>query len=80
MMLGSTEYQRDLGVCAHRLLKATGQLNKVVTKAYQIFAFISQGIKYKSREVMLELYKILNTETEKCWKISADLTASVERE
>jgi len=34
-----------------------GQVVKVIKKAYGILAFL--GIGYKSREVMLELYKML---------------------
>jgi len=59
--LGSSEEQRDLGVFVHRFLKDAGQVNRVVKKTYGTLALISRGIDYKSREVMLELYKTLVT-------------------
>ena len=59
MTLGSSEEQRDLGVCVHRSLKAEGHVSGVVKKAYGTLAFINRGIDYKSREVMLELYRTL---------------------
>ena len=54
--LGSSEEQRDLGVLVHRFLKVAGQVNRVVNG---ILAFISHGIDYKSRVVILELNKTL---------------------
>ena len=54
LTLGGSEEQRDLGVFIHRSLKAERQVNRVVKKA-----FINQGIGYKSREVMMELYRTL---------------------
>jgi len=49
----------NLGLHVHRSLKASGQVDMVVKKAYGILAFISRGIEYKSREVMTKLYKTL---------------------
>ena len=51
--------QRDLGVFVHRSLKAEGQVSRVVIKAYGTLAFINRDIDYKSREVMMELYRTL---------------------
>ena len=51
--------QRDLGVFVHRSLKVEGHVSKVVKKAYGTPASINRGIDYKSREVMLELYRTL---------------------
>jgi len=59
MTLGSSEEQRDLGVFVHRPLKAEGHVNKVVKKTCGTLAFINRGTDYKSREVMLELYRTL---------------------
>ena len=43
----------------HSSLKVATQVAKVIKKAYGMLAFISQGIEYKSWEIMLQLYKIL---------------------
>ncbi|XP_059510326.1 adenylate kinase 2, mitochondrial isoform X1 [Stegostoma tigrinum] len=58
-ILGSVEEQRDLGVQVHSSLKVPTQVDKVVKKAYGVLAFINRGIEFKSREVMLQLYKTL---------------------
>ena len=57
--LGSSVEQRDLGVFVHRSLKAERHVSGVVKKTYGTLAFINRGIDYKSREVMLELYRTL---------------------
>jgi len=57
--LGSSVEQRDLGVFVHRSLKAEVHVSRVVKRAYGTLAFISRGIDYKSREVMLELCRTL---------------------
>ena len=62
LTLGSSEEQRDLGVFVHRSLKAERQVNMVVKKAYGTLAFINRGVDYKSREVMMELYRTLQLE------------------
>ena len=57
--LGKTDEQRDLGVKVHKSLKAAGHVDRVVKKAFGMLAFISRGIEYKSRGVMMELYRTL---------------------
>ena len=59
LILGSSVEQRDFGVFVHGSLKAERQVNRVVKKAYGTLAFINRGIDYKSREVMMELYRTL---------------------
>jgi len=56
---GSCVEQRDLGVFVHRSLKGEGQVSRGVKKANGTLTFINRGIDYKSREVMLELYRTL---------------------
>jgi len=56
--LGSVQEQRDLGVHVHSSLKAESQVDKVVKKAFSTLAF-SQGIEYRSWDIMLQLYKSL---------------------
>ncbi|GCC34259.1 hypothetical protein chiPu_0012732 [Chiloscyllium punctatum] len=58
-VLSKVEEQRDLGVYVHRSLKVATQVDKACKKAYGVFAFISRGIEFKSREVMLQLYRTL---------------------
>ena len=57
--LGSVDEQRDLGVYVHRSLKVGTQVDKVVKKAYGVLAFIGRGIEFRSRDIMLQLYKTL---------------------
>jgi len=40
-------------------LKAAEQLNRIDKAAYGTLAFISRGIQYKNKEIMLELYRML---------------------
>ena len=49
--------QRDLGVLVRVTLKVNLQVESVVQKAKAMLAFISSSIEYKSRDVMLRLYK-----------------------
>ncbi|XP_059831389.1 uncharacterized protein LOC132397106 [Hypanus sabinus] len=58
-ILGSVGEQRNLGVHVHRSLEVASQVERVVKKAYGLLAFISRGIEFKSREVMMQLYKTL---------------------
>ncbi|MDZ1603208.1 reverse transcriptase family protein, partial [Klebsiella pneumoniae] len=58
-VLGSVEEQRDLGVYVHRSLKVATQVDRAVKKAYGVLAFINRGIEFKSREVMMQLYRTL---------------------
>ena len=51
--------QRDLGVLVHESQKPSLQVQQVVRKANGMLAFIARGIEYKSREVLLQLYRAL---------------------
>ena len=51
--------QRDLGVLVHESQKPSLQVQQVVRKANGMLAFIARGIEYKSREVLLRLYRAL---------------------
>jgi len=51
--------QRDLGVLVHESLKVGLQVQQVIRKANGMLAFIARGIEFKSREVLLQLYKVL---------------------
>ena len=55
----SVEEQRDLGVYVHRSLKVATQVDRALKKAYGVLAFISRGIEFKSRQVMMQLYGAL---------------------
>eukprot|EP00061_Rhincodon_typus_P001620 g15291.t1 len=57
-IVGSVEEQRDLGVHVHSSLKAATQVDRV-KKACDVLAFINRGIEFKSRDVILQLYKSL---------------------
>jgi len=46
-------------VSVHRSLKVDVHVSTVVKKADGTLAFINRGIDYKSREIMLELYRTL---------------------
>ena len=46
--LKSIDRQRDLGVQVYRSLKVAMQVEKVVKKAYSVFAFIGRGIEFKN--------------------------------
>ena len=51
--------QRDLGVLVHESQKLSLQVQQVIKKANGMLAFIAKGMEYKSREVLLQLYKVL---------------------
>ena len=51
--------QRDLGVLVHESQKLSLQVQQVIKKANGMLAFIARGMEYKSREVMLQLYRVL---------------------
>ena len=57
--LGKGEVQRDLGVVVHQSLKVGMQVQQAVKKANGMLAFIARGFEYRSREVLLQLYKAL---------------------
>eukprot|EP00061_Rhincodon_typus_P000919 g13192.t1 len=54
-----SEVQRDLGVPVQYSLKVNVQVETVVRKANATLAFILRGPEYKSRDVVLRLYKAL---------------------
>uniref|UniRef100_A0A4W3GR14 Reverse transcriptase domain-containing protein n=1 Tax=Callorhinchus milii TaxID=7868 RepID=A0A4W3GR14_CALMI len=58
-ILRGVNVQRDLGVQVSKSLKVAGQVDNAVKKAFGVLSFISRGIEYKSREVMVNLYKTL---------------------
>ena len=51
--------QRDLGVMVHQSLKVGMQVQQAVKKANGMLAFIAKGFDYRSREVLLQLYRVL---------------------
>ena len=57
--LGKGEMQRDLGVMVHQTLKVGMQVQQAVKKANGMLAFIAKGFEYRSREVLLQLYRVL---------------------
>ncbi|XP_072437775.1 uncharacterized protein [Chiloscyllium punctatum] len=57
--LGKGAVQRDLGVLVHQSMKASMQVQQVVKKANSMLAFITRGIEYRSKEVLLQLYRAL---------------------
>ena len=57
--LGKGEMQRDLGVMVHQSLKVGMQVQQAVKKANGMLAFIAKGFEYRSREVLLQLYRVL---------------------
>eukprot|EP00061_Rhincodon_typus_P008177 g30567.t1 len=66
--LGSSEEQRDPGKLVHRSLKVAGQVNRVIKKECGTLAFISHGVDYNSREIMLVLSKTLVRPQLEYWK------------
>ena len=56
-ILESTPIQRDLGVQIHQSLKPATHINHAVKKAQKILALIKRTISYKSRDVLVRLYK-----------------------
>ena len=57
--LGKGEMQRDLGAMVHQSLKVGMQVQQAVKKANGMLAFIAKGFEYRSREVLLQLYRVL---------------------
>uniref|UniRef100_A0A4W3H3U0 Reverse transcriptase domain-containing protein n=1 Tax=Callorhinchus milii TaxID=7868 RepID=A0A4W3H3U0_CALMI len=55
----SVSIQRDLGVLVHQSQKVSLQVQQATKKANGMLAFISKGLEYKSREVLLQLYRAL---------------------
>ena len=52
-MLRKSETQRDLGVIVQDSLKVNLQVQLAVRKANAMLAFMSRGLEYKSRDVLL---------------------------
>lgn len=48
---------RDLGMQVHSTREVVAQIDKVVKKLVDTFAFIDQGIEYRNWDDMLQLYK-----------------------
>eukprot|EP00061_Rhincodon_typus_P007462 g29182.t1 len=57
--LGEGSVQRDLGALAHQLLKVSMQVQQAVKKVNGMLAFIARGFGYRSRDVLLQLYRAL---------------------
>ncbi|XP_051873382.1 RNA-directed DNA polymerase from mobile element jockey isoform X2 [Pristis pectinata] len=57
--IDSAVVQRDLGVLVQDTLKVNHQVGSVVKKANAMLAFISRGIVYKSKDVLMRLYAAL---------------------
>ena len=51
--------QRDLGVMVHQSLKVGMQVQQAVKEANGMLAFIAKGFEYRSRGVLLQLYRVL---------------------
>ncbi len=51
--------QRDLGVLVHQSLKVSMQVQQAVKKANGMLAFIVRGFEYRSKDVLLQLYRAL---------------------
>jgi len=49
----------DLGVLVQASLMVNLQVQSVVRKVNTMLSFISRGLEYKSRDVLLRLYKVL---------------------
>ena len=49
----------DLGVIVQDSLKVNVQVQSAVRKANAMLAFMSRGLEYKSRDVLLRLYQAL---------------------
>ena len=58
-VLQTTESEKDLGVWMDPLLDFDTHINEVVKKANSISGMITRGITYKSKEVMIPLFKAL---------------------
>ncbi|XP_059822785.1 uncharacterized protein LOC132392642 [Hypanus sabinus] len=57
--LGKGEVQRDLGVLVHQSMKASMQVQQAVKRANGMLAFITRGIEYRSKEILLQLHRAL---------------------
>eukprot|EP00061_Rhincodon_typus_P003165 g19440.t1 len=57
--LGKDEVQRDLGVMVEQSLKVGMEVQQAERKANGILAFIVRGFEYRSKDVLLQLYRAL---------------------
>ena len=57
-ILRKSETQRDLGVIVQDSLKVNMQVQSAVRKANAMLAFMSRGLEYKGRDVLLRLYNL----------------------
>jgi len=57
--LDNTDMEKDLGIVITSDLKVSQQCSQVYAKANKILGMINRNITYKSREVLLRLYKSL---------------------
>eukprot|EP00061_Rhincodon_typus_P009225 g32550.t1 len=57
--LGKGEVQRDLGVMMEQSLKVAMQMQQAVRKANGMLAFIVTGFKYRTKQVLLQFYRVL---------------------
>ena len=57
--LKSVESEKDLGIIIDKNFKFTEQCANVVRKASQMLGIIKYKIKYKSKDVIVKLYKTL---------------------
>lgn len=51
--------QRELGVLVYQTQKVSMQVQQAIRKANGVSTFIMKGLKYKSREILLQLYGAL---------------------
>ena len=57
--LGEGRVQWDLDVLVHQSLKVSMQVQQAVKKANGMLTFIARGFEYRSRDVLMQLYRAL---------------------
>eukprot|EP00061_Rhincodon_typus_P001810 g15848.t1 len=57
--LGEGSVQQDLGILLHQTLKVSMQVQQAVKEANGMLVFITQDFEYRSRDVLLQLYRAL---------------------
>jgi len=57
--LEAVQQERDLGIIITKDMKASQQCQQAYSKANKMLGIINRTIDYKSREVLLKLYKSL---------------------
>ena len=58
-MLRKSETQKDLGVLVQDSFQVNVQVQSAVRKANAMLVFMSRGLEYKSRDILLRLNKAL---------------------